>query len=132
MLRDQRIDDSDLLLDGRRGRARVNKLDIAKLLRRLLPAVAPDVEVVDAEHLHDHGDAELLLREGCARELCKRRARNQSGSQAFRDLPTIKVHVRPPWFIFLWPCRALGVLRQRPATPPAQTRSQLLGARYGR
>src|ERR1700722_8129084 len=102
MLRDQRIDDSDLLLDGRRGWPCVNKLDIAKLLRCLLSAVAPDVEVVDAEHLDDHGDAELLVREGCAREVRERRARRQPRSQAFRDLSTIKVHVRPPWFIFLF------------------------------
>src|SRR6202034_548653 len=92
MLCDQRIDDSDLLLDSRGRRARVDKLDIAKLLRRLLPAVTPDVEVVDAEHLDDHGDAELLVREGRSRELCKRRARRQSGNQAFGDLSAIKIH----------------------------------------
>src|SRR5580704_6326491 len=100
MLCDQRIDDSDLLLDGRRGRARIDQFDVAELLRRHLPAVAPDVEVVDAEHLDDHGDAELLLREGCSRKLRKRRAGRQSGSQAFRDLSAIKVHclVLPGYF----------------------------------
>ena len=92
VLRDERIDDRDLLLDGGRGRARIDELDIAKLLRRLLPAVTSDVEIVDAENLDDHGDAQLLLRESCSRELRKRRARRQTGSQAFRDLSTIEVH----------------------------------------
>src|SRR5580704_14558841 len=118
MLRDQRIDDSDLLLDRRCGRARVNELDIAKLLRRLLPAVTPDVEVVDAEHLDDHGDAELLFREGCSRKLRKRRAGRQSSGQTFRDLSAIKVHVRPPWFIFF-------VARVQPLEPIRTGRRRL-------
>jgi hypothetical protein len=92
-----------------------------------------------------HEDPELLLREGCSQELCKRRAGRQSGSQAFRDLSTIKVRVRPPWFIFLCrvdpqerlePCADAqaphALLRQKPAIPPAQTQSHLFGARYGR
>src|ERR1700734_304331 len=108
MLCDQRIDDGDLLLDGRRGRARVDELDVAEFLRRLLPAVTPDIEVVDAEHLDDHGDAELLVREGCSRKLRQRRAGRQSGSQAFRDLSAIKVHVRPPWLFFCGPRRTPG------------------------
>jgi hypothetical protein len=63
LLRDQRIDDGDLFLGRRLGRAGIDQFDIAEFFSRLEPAVAAGVEKADAERLDHHCDAQLVGRQ---------------------------------------------------------------------
>ena len=63
LLRDQRIDDGDLLLGGGLGRAGVDQFDIAELLGGFHAAVAAGVEETVAERLGHQGDAQIVGRE---------------------------------------------------------------------
>ena len=57
-LRDEGVDDGDLFLGRRLGRAGVDQVDVAEFLGRLDAAVVTGVEEAVAERLDDHGDAE--------------------------------------------------------------------------